>query len=208
MRAHASARASSQYGCCSPVSLGAALSTCTCTRASTAPFCAALRISVRVIKSIFLNLSRVASRGRGTGILPVGQSGVSPDISEWAGKMPAGPTAPHNGRIRPVANRTSALQLIDHSLFEPAVRIHAPIAQKWPMRAMLVDAVPFHIGHHNLFLIDRTFRDDLAARPSDKTLSPKLNSVAAGRCFMTDPVRCCDITTIGNRVTALNCFPG
>src|SRR6059036_3472127 len=111
--------------------------------------------------------------------------------------MPAGPT-----------DRMSALQLIDHSLFEPAVRIHAPIAQKWPMRAMLVDAIPFHIGHHNLFSIDRTFRDDLAARTRHKTLSPKLNSIAAGRYFMTDPVHGCDITAIRNRMTALNYLPG
>src|SRR5438034_4270872 len=76
------------------------------------------------------------------------------------------------------------------------------------MRAMLVDAIPFHIGHHNLFSIDRTFRDDLAARTRHKTLSPKLNSIAAGRYFMTDPVHGCDITAIRNRMTALNYLPG
>ena len=50
----ASARISSQYGCCSRVSLGVAFSTCTCTRADAAPFCVARRISVSVSKFIVL----------------------------------------------------------------------------------------------------------------------------------------------------------
>src|SRR6266478_324694 len=64
MRSHASARTSSQYGCCSRVSLGAALSTCTCTRADAAlpPVRdAARRISMSVSKFIISILSRVTS---------------------------------------------------------------------------------------------------------------------------------------------------
>src|SRR5262249_15508353 len=54
IRSHASANVSSQYGCCSRVSLGDAFSTCTCTRAEVAPFCVARRISVNVNKFILL----------------------------------------------------------------------------------------------------------------------------------------------------------
>src|SRR5438128_2672723 len=75
------------------------------------------------------------------------------------------------------------------------------------MGAMLVYAVPFDLGDHNLFSIRRTLCYDFAARRRDKTLSPKLNSIAAGRCFMTDPIRGCDITAIRNRMTALNYLP-
>src|SRR6266699_6437818 len=67
MRSHASARVSSQYGCCSRVSLGVALSTCTCTRAGTAlpPVRdAARRISVSVSRFTDVNLSRIASCSR------------------------------------------------------------------------------------------------------------------------------------------------
>src|SRR5207253_4938612 len=56
MRSHASARVSSQYGCCSRVSFGVALSTCTCTRADVVPFCVARRISVSVSKFIVLKM--------------------------------------------------------------------------------------------------------------------------------------------------------
>ena len=72
---------------------------------------------------------------------------------------------------------------------------------------MLVDAIPFHVGHNNLFSIHRTLGDDLAIRPANKTLAPKLNAVAVGRGFMPDTVCGCDVTTVRNRVTALNRFP-
>src|ERR1044071_7356663 len=52
MRSHASTRVSSQYGCCSRVNLGVALSTCTCARAVTDPACAARRTSVNVSRFI------------------------------------------------------------------------------------------------------------------------------------------------------------
>src|SRR5207253_1637966 len=39
------------------------------------------------------------------------------------------------------------------------------------------------------------------------TLPPKFNSVAASRCFVTDPVRRRNVTAVRDRVTALNCFP-
>lgn len=54
IRSHASANVSSQYGCCSRVSFGVALSTCTCTRAEAGPFCVVRRISVSVSKFILL----------------------------------------------------------------------------------------------------------------------------------------------------------
>jgi hypothetical protein len=72
---------------------------------------------------------------------------------------------------------------------------------------MLVDSIPFHVGDHNLFSINRTPGDDLAIGTADKTLSPKLNAFAACGCFMTNAVRSRDVTTVRNRVTPLNRFP-
>ena len=57
-------------------------------------------------------------------------------------------------------------------------------------------------------LIDRTFGDDFAARRRDETLPPEFDPVAAGGRFMADAIRHRDITTVRDRVTALNRFPG
>src|SRR5260370_34764388 len=97
---------------------------------------------------------------------------------------------------------------IEQPLLDSRVTIHAPVAQEWPMRTMLVHAIPFHIGDHNLFSIYRTLGNDFAARRRNKALPPKLNSLATCGRFMPDAVRSRDVTTIGNRVTALNRFPG
>ena len=76
------------------------------------------------------------------------------------------------------------------------------------MRPMFVHAIPFYIGHDNLFSIHRTFCDDFSARRSDKTLPPKLNAVAARGRFMADAICSRDVTAVRNCVTALNGFPG
>src|SRR5205085_4292801 len=44
-------------------------------------------------------------------------------------------------------------------------------------------------------------------RAANKTLSPKFNSFAASRRFMTDAVRRRNVTTIRNRVTPLDRLP-
>src|SRR5262245_45910509 len=71
--------------------------------------------------------------------------------------------------------------LVDHPLFDARVGIDSAIAQKWPMRALLINARPFHFGRDNLFAINRTFSDDFAVRPAHKALTPKFNSIAADR---------------------------
>src|SRR6266566_347103 len=186
MRSHASASVSSQYGCCSRVSFGLALSTCTCTRASTAPFCAALRISVSVIKSIF---------------------SIYHESQVVAASLCEGSCA-RVLHISATLRRAKRLQSIDHSSLQASIGIHSPVPQKWPVRPMFVDAIPFYIGHDNLFSIHRTFRDDFSARSSDKALPPKLNSISTCRRFVADAICSRDITAIRNCVTALNCFPG
>src|SRR5260370_2847364 len=97
---------------------------------------------------------------------------------------------------------------IEQPLLDSRVSIHAPVAQEWAMRTMLVHAIPLHIGEHNLFAIDRPLGNDFAARRRNKALPPNLNSLATCGRFMPDAVRSRDVTTIGNRVTALNRFPG
>jgi len=105
------------------------------------------------------------------------------------------------------AERHQIHNSIYHSLFQTIVGIYAPIAEKWPMRSVLVYASPFHVGYHNLFPVHRGLGDNFAIRTTHKTLAPKFNSVATGRRFMTDPVCDRDVTTIRNRVTALDCLP-
>src|SRR6266566_5421749 len=184
MRSHASASVSSQYGCCSRVSFGLALSTCTCTRASTAPFCAALRISVSVIKSIF---------------------SIYHESQVVAASLCEGSCA-RVLHISATLRRAKRLQSIDHSSLQASIGIHSPVPQKWPVRPMFVDAIPFYIGHHNLFPIYRTFGEDLAIGAANKALPPKLNSVPAGRGFVPDAICRRHVTSVRNRVTALNRF--
>src|SRR6266581_3491576 len=189
MRSHASASASSQYGCCSRVNFGVALSTCTCTRAGTVlpPVReAALRISVSVIKSIFsiYHESQV----------------VAASLCEASCARVL--------HISAALRRAKRLQSIDYSLLQATVGINSSIAQKRPVRPMFVHAIPFYIGHHNLFSIHRTFCDDFSAWRSDETLAPKLDSISASRGFMADAIRGRDVTAVRNCVTALNGFPG
>jgi hypothetical protein len=70
-------------------------------------------------------------------------------------------------------------------LLEAAVSIDAPIPQKWPMRPMFVDAIPFHIGHDNLFAIHRALGNDLSARRAHETLPPEFDSVSVDRRSVT-----------------------
>ena len=76
------------------------------------------------------------------------------------------------------------------------------------MRPMLVDAIPIDVGHHDLFSIDRSLCNDFAVRAANETLSPKLDSVAAGGRFMANAIRRGDIAAVRDRVTALDGFPG
>jgi len=100
------------------------------------------------------------------------------------------------------------LRLIDQPSIDFAVSIDAAIPQKWPMRALLIDAAPIDVGHHNLFPVDGTFCENFAVRAANKALSPKFNAIAARRRFMTDAVWHGDIASIRDCVTALNRFPG
>jgi hypothetical protein len=43
--------------------------------------------------------------------------------------------------------------LIEQALFHSRIRIDATVAEEWPMCAMFVHLIPFHIGHDNLFAI-------------------------------------------------------
>src|SRR4029453_16384511 len=95
-----------------------------------------------------------------------------------------------------------------HPLVKPAVSINAAIPQKWPMRALLVYALPCHISDHNLFLVNGTFCYDFAVRPANKALPPKFNAIATSGRFMADAVWDCDIAAVRDCVTALDGFPG
>src|SRR5260370_2341456 len=98
--------------------------------------------------------------------------------------------------------------LIDHALINALVSVDAAVTQKWPMRPLLVYAVPLDVRQHNLFLIDGSFCNHYAVRAADKALPPKLNSVSPCRCFVADAIWHCDVAAICDRVTALDRFPG
>src|SRR5437867_12765594 len=57
------------------------------------------------------------------------------------------------------------------------------------MRPLLIDASPIDLRRHNLFLIDRSFRDDFAVRPAHEALPPKFNAISTGGPFVTDANR-------------------
>src|SRR5437773_538236 len=97
---------------------------------------------------------------------------------------------------------------IEQPLLNSAVGVNTTVAQKWPVRPILVHTSPVDFANHNFFPIARTFRDDLAVGSADKTLSPKFNPVAASWCFVTDTIRRRYVAAVRDRVTALNCFPG
>src|SRR5207247_3048257 len=75
------------------------------------------------------------------------------------------------------------------------------------MRPLLVDASPIDLRRHNLFLIDRTFRDDFAVRPAHKALSPKFNAISTDGCFVADAVRHRDVASVCDGMTALDRLP-
>src|SRR5262249_14903605 len=97
---------------------------------------------------------------------------------------------------------------IDHALFDACIGIDSAVAQKWPVRALFVNASPIDLRGQNFFAIDRPFCNDFAVRPAHKTLPPKFNAIPTGRRFMPDAVRHRYVTPVGNRMTTLNCFPG
>src|SRR5438309_9179620 len=67
--------------------------------------------------------------------------------------------------------------LINQALLNPDVGIDPTVAQKRPVRPMLVHALPFNVSDHELFAVDRTLGNDLATRRADETLSPELDAV-------------------------------
>src|SRR5262249_62243758 len=75
------------------------------------------------------------------------------------------------------------------------------------VRPLLVDAGPIVLSHHNLFFVDRTFRDVFAIRPAHEALSPKFNAIPACGRFVTDAVRHRDITPVCDCMTTLNGLP-
>src|SRR5216117_3129547 len=75
------------------------------------------------------------------------------------------------------------------------------------MRPLLIDASPINLRRHNLFLIDRTFRDDFAVRPAHKALPPKFNAISTGGRFVTDAVRHRDVAPVYNGMTTLDRLP-
>ena len=102
----------------------------------------------------------------------------------------------------------SVLLLIDQALIDFGVSIYAAVAQKRPVRALLVHPAPIDFGDHDLFPVDGTLCDDFAVRAANKALSPEFDPVAAGRRFVTDAIRDGDVTAVRDGVTALDRFPG
>src|SRR5437764_3178283 len=97
---------------------------------------------------------------------------------------------------------------IEQPLLDSRVGADAPVAHKLPVRPIFIHAVPIDFADHHFLLIDRTFGENLAVRPANETLPPEFNSVAAGRRFMADAIRCGDVAAVRNRVAPLNGFPG
>src|SRR5947207_9760582 len=77
---------------------------------------------------------------------------------------------------------------IDQPLLDARVSIDPAIAQERPVGPRDVDATPVDLRHHDFLAIDAAFRENLATRGDDETLSPELDPIAAGRRFLTDAI--------------------
>src|SRR5258708_28721557 len=75
------------------------------------------------------------------------------------------------------ANRESETGLIDQPLLNSFVGVHSSIAQEWPVRAMLINSLPFHFGRHDFFAIDRSLLKNFPTGRPDKTLAPELHTL-------------------------------
>src|SRR5216117_2875828 len=75
------------------------------------------------------------------------------------------------------------------------------------MRPLLIDVSPIDLRRHNLFLIDRSFRDDFAVRPAHEALPPKFNAISTGGRFVTDAIRYRDVAPVCYGMTTLNRLP-
>src|SRR5438128_1358482 len=89
---------------------------------------------------------------------------------------------------------------IEQPLLDSRVSVDPAVAQKWPVCPMLVHSGPIDFADHNFFFPDRTFCNDLAIWAADETLSPKFNSIAASRRFVTDAVRGSNVAAVRDRV--------
>src|SRR5438874_10936039 len=113
----------------------------------------------------------------------------------------------HRARISTKRASRPRKKSVDQPAIESAVSVDPPVPQEWPVRPMFVYAAPIDIGHHNFFLINRSFGDDFAIRSANKTLTPEFDSVATGGCFVADAICHCDVAPIRNGVATLNGFP-
>jgi hypothetical protein len=98
--------------------------------------------------------------------------------------------------------------LVEQALLNSRVGVDAPVAEKRPMGAVLVDPLPFHLGENNFFAIHARLGQDLAARRNDEALPPKLNPFAADGHFVSDTIDRGDEAAVRDRVAALHRFPG
>src|SRR5689334_10111289 len=97
---------------------------------------------------------------------------------------------------------------IKQAFFDSGVGVHPAVSQKWPMGPVLVHPRPIDFANHDLFFANRAFGNDLSVWSTNETLSPEFDPIAAGRRFMADSIGCGNVAAIGDRVTALDCFPG
>lgn len=110
--------------------------------------------------------------------------------------MPAHFICAHGGLVRPPA--------FENGL----VGVNAPIPQERPMGAGDIDLVQIHAGQENFLAIRGGFGEEFAGRSGDEAAAPEFESVAPHRFFMSNAVGGGHEAAIGNRVGALNSFPG
>ncbi len=75
------------------------------------------------------------------------------------------------------------------------------------MSSLLIQQCEIDFDHQNFFLVDARLRDNLSRRIRDETLSPELDPISSGPRFEPCPVRHRDVTAVGDRMAALDCFP-
>ena len=97
--------------------------------------------------------------------------------------------------------------LVDQPFGEIAIGVDAAVAEEGPVGAGLVDFAEVEFDDEGFVFFDAGFGEDFAGGAGDEALAPELDAVA-GEFFVADTIGDGNVAAVGDRVAALNDFPG
>src|SRR2546422_670070 len=111
----------------------------------------------------------------------------------------------HAPRLPLVARRVP-----EEAAADPRVSVDPAVTQKRPAAPHFLDAPEVDLTHYDHFAVPRRLGHHGAERIDEKRRAPELDAVAvdAGGSLVADPVHGGDVTTVRDRVAALDGAPG